>query len=399
MDFLFSEEQTMLRDSVARYLGRTYGFEARQTLMRSEAPYSKAAWSRFAELGVLALPFAEEVGGLGGSVTDLVPVAEVFGEHLTIEPWAFALVLVGGALAAAGNHAEGRRHLADLVSGKSIGAFAYDEHRGLAAPAAISMTATPSDDGLVLSGEKRLVFGAAEADFMVVAARAAGEAGNPHGLVLLLVDPRASGISLTPFWTQDGRSAAHVRFDDVTCTHADVLANDAHDLIAKLISDAILVLAAEAVGAMGALLRITGAYATTRKQFGVAIGTFQTVAHRLADMKIAHAKAYASLMYSTALAEAGRLTARDVSILKAQAGKMGRAIAEAAVQTHGGVGMTDELSVGHYLKRLLAFETMFGPPDYHFRKIGSTTSDVVTTGSVQHTSPMGPHDLPEIPFR
>ncbi|MCO5130169.1 MAG: acyl-CoA dehydrogenase family protein [Xanthobacteraceae bacterium] len=374
MDFLFTEEQTMLRDSVARYLDKTYDFDARQALLRSGAPHSKAAWQQFAELGVLALPFSEDVGGLGGSVADLVPVAEAFGARLTVEPWAFALTLAGGALAAAGDHAAARRHLADLVSGACIGAFAYDEHRGLAAPAAIALAATPTSDGFVLKGEKRLVFGAAEADFMVVAARATGQAGEARGLVLLLVDPRAPGVALTPFRTQDGRSAAHVRFDGVTVAGAQVLVDDAHDLIVRLIADAILVLAAEAVGAMGALLRITGAYATTRKQFGVAIGSFQAVAHRLADMKIAHAKAYASLMYSTALAEAGRLSARDVSVLKAQVGKLGRSLAEAAVQTHGGVGMTDELAVGHYLKRLLAFETMFGAPDYHFRKIGGSAA-------------------------
>ncbi len=374
MDFSFTEEQVMLRDSVARYLDKAYDFDARQALLRSGAPYAKAAWSQFAELGVMALPFPEDVGGLGGSAADLVPVAEVLGAYLTVEPWAFALTLAGGALVAAGDHVTARRHLADLVSGAAIGAFAYDEHRGLAAPARIAMMAMPTSDGFALNGEKRLVFGAAEAGFMVVAARAAGQAGDTHGLALLLVDPRAPGVTLTPFRTQDGRSAAHVRFDNVTVAGADVLANDAHDLIAKLIADAILVLAAEAVGAMGALLRITGAYATTRKQFGVAIGTFQAVAHRLADMKIAHAKAYASLMYSTALAEAGRLTARDVSVLKAQVGKMGRIIAEAAVQTHGGVGMTDELAVGHYMKRLLVFETIFGAPDYHFRKIGGSAT-------------------------
>ncbi|GGC89250.1 acyl-CoA dehydrogenase family protein [Chelatococcus reniformis] len=370
MDFSFTEEQVMLRDSVARYLGKAYDFDARQALLRSGAPWSKEAWRQFADLGVLALPLPEEVGGLGGSAADLVPVAETFGEHLTVEPWAFALTLAGGALVAAGDNAAARRHLADLASGASTGAFAYDEGRGLAAPAQIAMTAAPSGGGFVLDGEKRLVFGAAEAGFLVVAARAAGRAGDVEGLVLLLVDPHAPGVALTPFRTQDGRSAAHVRFDDVAVAGADVLMRDAHGVIAKLISDAILVLAAEAVGAMGALLRITGTYATTRKQFGVAIGTFQAVAHRLADMKIAHAKAYASLMYSTALAEAGRLTARDVSVLKGQVGKLGRTIAEAAVQTHGGVGMTDELSVGHYMKRLLAFEVLFGAPDYHFRLVG-----------------------------
>ena len=298
MDFAFTEEQVMLRDGVARYLDRTYDFDARRALLRSDASWSKEAWSQFAELGVLAVPFPEEVGGIGGSIADLVPVAETFGEHLTIEPWAFTLALAGGALAAAPGNAAARRHLADLVSGATVGAFAYDEGRGLASPAQIATTATPSGDGFVVSGEKRLVFAGAEAGFMVVAARAAGKPGDADGLVLLLVDPKAEGVSLTPFRTQDGRSAAHVRFDAVAVAGADVLARNAHDLIERLISDAILVLAAEAVGAMGALLRITGAYATTRKQFGVAIGTFQTVAHRLANMKIAHAKAYSTLVYS-----------------------------------------------------------------------------------------------------
>ncbi len=371
MDFSFTEEQVMLRDSVARYLDKDYGFEARRALLRSGAPWSKEAWRRFAELGVLALALPEDTGGLGGAVSDLVPVAETFGEHLTVEPWAFSLVLAGGALAAADGNPAARGYLAGLASGDAVGAFAYDEGRGIASPAQIAMAAQPSGDGFVLSGEKRLVFAAADADFMVVAARAAGKAGDADGLVLLLVDPKAAGVALTPFRTQDGRSAAHLRFDAVAVPAANVLARDAHDLIAKLVSDAILVLAAEAVGAMGALLRLTSAYANTRKQFGVAIGTFQAVAHRLADMKIAHAKAYATLMYSTALAETGRLTARDVSVLKAQVGKLGRAVAEAAVQTHGGVGMTDELSVGHYLKRVLAFEAIFGASDYHFRKVGA----------------------------
>ena len=370
MDFNFTEEQVMLRDGVARYLDRNYDFDARQGLLRSGAAWSKETWSQFAELGVLALPFPEEVGGLGGSAATLVPVAETCGEHLTVEPLAFALALAGGALVAAGDNVGARARLADLASGASVGAFAYDEGRGLAAPAQIAMAATASGDGLTLNGEKRLVFGAAQADFLVVAARAAGKAGDAAGLVLLLVDPKADGVTFTPFRTQDGRSAAHVRFDNVKVAGVDVLVRDAHDVIVRLVADAILLLAAEAVGAMSALMRITGAYATTRKQFGVAIGTFQAVAHRLADMKIALARAHATLTYSTALAEAGRLTARDVSVLKAQVGKLGRAIAEAAVQTHGGVGMTDELSVGHYMKRVLAFESMFGAADYHFRMIG-----------------------------
>lgn len=368
MDFNFTEEQVMLRDSVKRFLDKNYDFEARQALLRSGAAWSQPAWSQLAELGLLSLPFPEEVGGLGGSVVDLVHVAESFGEHLTIEPWAFSQVLAGGALVAAGDRAT--KYLADVASGASVAAFAYDEGRGLASPAQIGVAAQAAGDGLVINGEKRLVIGGAEAGVLVVAVRAAGVIGDTTGLALVVVNPKAAGVSIRQFRTQDGRSAAHVRFDNVQVDGADVLSRDAFAIIEKLIADLILVLAAETVGAMGALLRITGAYATTRKQFGVAIGTFQAVGHRLADMKIAYAKAYATLIYTTALVEAGRVTQRDVSVLKAQVGKMGRAMAEAAVQTHGGVGTTDELSVGHYMKRVLAFDAMFGSQDYHYRKVG-----------------------------
>lgn len=370
MDFSFTDEQLMLRDSVARLLEKSCGFDARQALLRSGAPFSKETWRKLAELGVLALPFPEEAGGLGGSVVDLVPVAEAFGERLVVEPWASSLLLAGGALAAAGPHAAARRHLSSIASGAALGALAYDEGAGLAAPAQIAVRAEAVGDGYALTGEKRLALGAAEADILVVAARASGAPGDASGLVLALVDSRAPGVALTPLRTIDGLSAAHVRFDGARIAAGDILVADAHAALTKIIADATLALAAQAVGAMGALLRITGDYAATRKQFGAPIGRFQAVAHRLADMKIAHAKAYATLMYTTALAQAGRAAQRDISILKAQVGKLGRMVGEAAVQTHGGVGMTDELSVGHYLKRVLAFEAMFGAPDYHFRVVG-----------------------------
>lgn len=370
MDFSFTDEQLMLRDSVARLLEKTYDFDARKALLRSGQPFSRDVWGQFAELGLLALPFAEEVGGLGGAAVDLVPVAEVFGERLVVEPLVSSIVLAGGALAAAGPHAGARAALADIASGAALGALAYDEGRGLASPAGIAVRAEASGNGYALNGDKRLVLGGAEADVLVVAARLAGTPGDAEGLALLLVDPRAPGVTVTPFRTIDGLSAAHIRFDGVQLTDTEVLVRDAHAVLTRLVADATLVLAAQAVGAMGALLRTTAEYASTRKQFGVPIGSFQAVAHRLADMKIAYAKAYSTLMYTTALVEAGHARPRDISVLKAQVGKMGRAVGEAAVQTHGGVGMTDELVVGHYLKRLLAFEAVFGANDVHFRQVG-----------------------------
>ena len=222
------------------------------------------------------------------------------------------------------------------------------------------------------------MLGGAQADRLVVTARIAGAPGDAGGLALLLVDTAQAGVKLRPFQTVDGRAAAHVRLDGVVLPADALLSADAGAVIDAVIRDATIALCAEAVGAMGALLARTADYAATRKQFGVPIGSFQAVAHRLADMKIAHTKARATLLYITAQAEAGRATPRDLSILKGQAGQLGIAIAEAAVQTHGGVGMTDELAIGHYLKRVLAADAMFGTSEYHFRVLGQAATPAKT---------------------
>ena len=360
MNFNYTEEQQMLRDSIGKYLEKGYDFDTRQKLVRSDAAWSSEAWQQFAEFGLLALPFAEEQGGLGGSISDCVAFAELFGKHLVIEPYTSAVMLSAPALAASANPAT-QDWFAKVISGEAVVAFAFEEGHGTPSPAHVAMTATAHDEGYVLSGEKRLVIAGAEAHALVVAARSAE--GAP---TLFLVEAGAAGLQPRAYRTIDGRSAADIRFDQVKATALDLPGKALDDIIAH----AVIVQCAEAVGAMGALCAITAEYAMTRKQFGVPIATFQAVAHRLADMKIAYIKARASLLYTTALAQGGAATPRDIAILKAQTGKLGRAIGEAAIQTHGGVGTTDELNVSHYHKRLIACDAMFGDHAYHFRKIG-----------------------------
>ncbi|MCO1655562.1 acyl-CoA dehydrogenase family protein [Pseudonocardia humida] len=198
-----------------------------------------------------------------------------------------------------------------------------------------------------------------------------GEPGEPGGLALLVVEPGAAGVRITPFRTIDGRAAAHIGFDSVEVPAEHCLTTDAHAAVTGVLDGAVIALATEAVGAMGTLLRRTAEHAATRRQFGVPIASFQAVAHRPADMKIACSKARATLLRTAALAEAGAAAPRDISVLKAQVGRLGRAVGEAAVQTHGGVGTTDELAIGHYLKRLLAIDALFGDSDYHLRVIGA----------------------------
>ena len=360
MDFNYTEEQQMLRDSIGKYLEKSYDFDTRQKLVRSDAAWSEEAWQQFADFGLLALPFSEEQGGLGGSISDCVAFAELFGKHLVIEPYSSAVMLAAPALAASANSAA-QDWFAKVISGEAVFAFAFEEGHGTPSPAHITMTAEADGAGYVLSGEKRLVIAGAEAHALVVAARSAE--GAP---ALFLVEAGAAGLHPRAYRTIDGRSAADLRFDAVKATALDCPAQALDDILAR----AVIVQCAEAVGAMGALCAITAEYAMTRKQFGVPIATFQAIAHRLADMKIAYSKARASLLYTTALAQGGAATARDIAILKAQCGKLGRAIGEAAIQTHGGVGTTDELNVSHYHKRLIACDAMFGDHAYHFRTIG-----------------------------
>ena len=365
MDFSFSDEQVMLQDSVARYLEKNYDFDTRKALVQSDEPWSTDVWNQFAELGLLMLPFSEEQGGLGGSISDLVSFSQSFGKHLVVEPYAFAIMLAGAALAASPNPAAGE-WIEKLAGGEAIAAFAYEEGAGTAAPSRIAMQAEHDGNGFTLTGEKRAVIAGGDADVLVVAAKLV----DTGKLALFLVDGGVQGVSTTSYRTIDGRQAANIRFDGVKVPAESLLLDDAGEALERIIAQAIIVLSAEAVGAMEALLSITGEYAMTRKQFGQPIAMFQSIAHRLADMKIAYSKALSTLTYTTALANSGAAGERDIATLKGQIGKLGREIGESAIQIHGGLGLTDELNVGHYHKRLLAYDAMFGDHAYHLRKLG-----------------------------
>lgn len=365
MDFSFTQEQQMLRDGFGKYLEKSYDFDARQAVIRSEQPWSEEAWAQYKEFGLFALPFAEDRGGLGGSISDCVAIAELMGQFLTIEPYFASVILAGGALARCDSH-QAKHLLERVISGEAIAAFAYEEASGTANADMITMTAEAVDGGFTLSGEKTLVLAGAEATFIVAVARMS----TSGHLGLFLVSQGAEGLESREYPTIDGVRAANLRFDKVMITHDAALLDDAADVIRAVLHRAMIVQCAEAVGAMGALLSMTSEYAATRKQFGVPIASFQAVAHRLADMKIAYNKARATLIYTTALSESGAAHPRDIAIMKGQIGKLGRAVGEAAIQTHGGVGMTDELSVSHYHKRLLALDARFGNHAYHLRTLG-----------------------------
>ncbi|MBX7539784.1 acyl-CoA dehydrogenase family protein [Qipengyuania sphaerica] len=363
MDFSFTDEQQMLRDSVSSFLQRSYDFDARSKIVRSAEGWSRAIWEQIAEIGLLALPVAEDAGGLGGTAPDLVAVAEPFGAHLLAEPF-IATLLAAPLLASVEDE-----RLEGIMEGSKLAALAYEEGHGTADPSHIAMTAHRDGERFMLDGEKRMVLAGGDADLLLVVARL--EDRLEDRLALFSLSPDSDGITIKGYQTIDGRRAANIRFSGVQVEKDDLLANDIEDALRKALDTAILALCAESVGAMGELLSRTAEYASTRKQFGVPIATFQAVAHRLADMKIAYTKARATLLYTAALMEAGHATERDMAILKGQTGKLGREVGEAAIQTHGGVGMTDELAVSHLHKRILANDALLGSSEYHLRKVGN----------------------------
>jgi alkylation response protein AidB-like acyl-CoA dehydrogenase len=363
MDFTFNPEQDMLRDSLRKLLEQQYDFDTRQKIVNGPLGQADALWPEFTDMGLLALPLPENRGGFGGKPSDLVAIGELFGQFLVSAPYVGA-VMLGAQVLALGGAAQAVL-LERVLAGQAVVALAHEESHGVGRLEVLQTEVQEGSDGLVLSGEKRLVLAGSAADTLIVSARGA------QGLMLVLVDPAAQGVKVTGYQTVDGRQAANIRFDQVTIASADVLPDADSDSLNRILDLTRLMLSAEAVGAMSALVQISAAYAATRKQFGQPIGNFQAIAHKLADMKIACTKAQAHLLNVTALADMGRAAPRDFALLKAQMGRLGRLVGETAIQLHGGIAMTDELNVGHYHKRILAIEAMLGNTEYQLRLAGA----------------------------
>ncbi|MDF2233758.1 acyl-CoA dehydrogenase family protein [Albimonas sp. CAU 1670] len=372
MGYAFTEDQEFFRTSVERCLAREMDFAARQKLLAAGAPHSKAVWSAFAEMGLLGLPFPEARGGMDGSAADLAAVCEVMGRRMAVEPYVSTVVLGGLALAGAPSTPARDALLEEVAAGTEHLALAHEEGHGTPDPARVALAATRSGAGWRLAGEKRLALGADIAGWLVVSARVSGAPGDEDGLALFLVPADAPGLSSRAYRTIDGRTGAHLALADVELGPEALLAEGeaGFALLRHALDRGMLALCAEAVGAMAALLAATADYANGRKQFGVAIGSFQALRHRIADMYMAHQRCRASLLVTAAMLDAGEARPRHLSILKAQVGRLGRELGASAVQVHGGMGTTDELEVGHHVKRILAAGTLFGTDQQHRRLVG-----------------------------
>ncbi|MGO4332874.1 acyl-CoA dehydrogenase family protein [Cupriavidus sp. M-11] len=371
MDFQFSEEQSMLRDTLARYLADHYGFEARQAAVRSPAGWRPACWKALAqELGLLGAGFPERFGGLGGGAVEHMIVMEQFGRHLVVEPYLSTVVLGGGALLH-GNEALAAQWLPAIIGGEATVAWAHAEPRSRYCLHDVQSTAVRAQGGWRLSGHKAVVVAAPWATHLVVSARTGGTRRERAGISLFWLPRDTPGVALQAYPTVDGARAAEVRLDNVFVPDDALLGAEgqALALIERLSDEAAVALCAEAGGAMSRMLGDTVDYARQRKQFGVPIATFQVLQHRMADMYVQLEQAVALTQVAAMQAGADpQRRALAASAAKAHAGQAGKLVGQAAVQIHGGMGVTEELAVGHYFKRVTAIDLQFGSADHHLRR-------------------------------
>ncbi|MFB6420612.1 MULTISPECIES: acyl-CoA dehydrogenase family protein [Bradyrhizobium] len=365
MDIQFTEEQELLRSSVQRVLRDQYDFDKRRKILASEEGLSRKQWEAFAELGLLAAPFSEDAGGLGGGPLSTMIIMQEFGRHLVVEPFVETVVLAGGLIESAGTAEQKQEFIPGIIDGTKIWALAWTEKKSRFDLANVTTTARRDGRDYVLSGEKTAVIAAPWADYLIVSARTSGCDNDRHGVSLFVVDRRVAGVDLQSFKTIDGRRAAEIRMREV---RGQLLGKEGEGVAAlEACRDrAIGALCAEAVGAIGELNSATLEYSKTRKQFGTTIGSFQVLQHRMVDMFIAHQEALSLMQHlnlSLAAGDAG--LPRLASGAKSKIGYAGKFVADQAVQLHGGMGMTDELNVGHYFKRISSINIQFGDPAFH----------------------------------
>jgi len=370
VDLQYDSSHAILRETAERFLAERYGYRTFRAIAGSEAGFSREMWAEFAGLGWLGLPFAEDDGGLGGGAVEVAILMEAFGRALVIEPYLSSVVLGGGLVAALGDKAQRADILPALAEGRRILAVANDER----APT----KATPRAGGYALAGAKAAVVGAGAADTLLVPARL------PSGGAGVFVVPRnAAGLTVRPYRTVDGGRAADVDLNDVAVPAAALLGGNetADAAIAAALDRAVAASCADAVGAIAAMVAATVAYAKTRVQFGQPIAKFQVIQHRLVNLRVHEEEARASCLLATlSLDGAAERRVRAVSGAKAKIGRNSRFVAQNAIQTHGAIGTTEELALGAYAKRLMAFEMLYGSTREHLRRYGALIADPKLAG-------------------
>ncbi len=374
MDFDLTEEQRLLKDSVTRLLADRYGFANRETFRALPDGWSRDLWRQYADLGLLGVPFAEADGGFGGGPVETMLIMEAFGRALVVEPYLATIVLAGGLVRRSADSDQRAALIAPMATGEKLLAFAHAERQSGYDLFDVATKARRDGAAFTLNGEKGLALHGDCADKLIVSARCAGGRSDSAGIGLFLVDANAQGVSRRGYPTQDGMRAAEITLTDVRVEPENVLGDPegAAAAIERVVDEAIAALCAEAVGAMSESLEMTVEYLKTRKQFGAAIGSFQALQHRAADMVVALEQARSMMLLATMMAgdENAGERRKAISAAKVQIGRSARFVGQQSIQLHGGIGMTMAYKVGHLFKRLTMIDMAFGDADYYLEKLG-----------------------------
>jgi len=376
VDFSFTDEQQMLQDSVRKFVRENYDFDTRKNILASEKGYSEDYWNLFAELGWLTVPFSEEDGGFGASAVDLMVMMEELGKGMVVEPFVATAVMAGSLISALGSDQQKAELIPKIMAGELQLACAISEPGSRYNLASVATSATETDGKTVLNGSKVAVLNGANADKLLVVARTAGAQLDREGISIYLIDTNAPGVNRNVYRNIDGHSAANIRLENVEADSAQRLgeAGQALTALEQVVDVATVAIAAEAVGALDSLLQKTVEYSKTRKQFGVPIGTFQALQHRMADMFVECQLARSIVMMAAMKLDSSAGDSDKAKAVAAAKSRLGKAIlkvSQEAVQLHGGIGITDELDVAHFFKRVTAIETMFGNSDFHTRRFAA----------------------------
>ena len=381
MDFNFTEEQTLLENMVTSFVRDNYTWEAREAIVKTEEGWKPENWNQFAELGLLGVPFAEEFGGLGGSVVDTMIVMEQFGKGLVVEPYMPSVVLAGGLISSLGSKEQVESIIPTIISGEARYAFAHSEPQSRFDLYDVKTSAVTNDGDFVLNGFKSVVFGGPIATHLIISARTSGEQRDTNGITLFLVDKTAAGLTLQNYPTIDEYRASEVVIENLKISKDMILGelNNAYAAIDENIDRSTIAVCAEAVGILEVLKDTTIDYCKNRKQFGQAIGKNQSIQHRLVDMMIEYEQSK-SILYMACTADLSNPSDRKkaVSGAKARIGKAIKYVGENAIQLHGGMGMVDEYMVSHYFKRATMLGILFGNEDYHMKRFSDITQANVT---------------------
>jgi len=371
MDLAFTAEQQLLKDSIQKYLSDNYELSTRRELAASEDGFSRENWRQFAELGWLALPFAEEDGGFGGTEVDTMILMEEFGKGLVVEPYLATVVMFGGAIAHAGSEQQKADLIPNIADGSMMGCFAYAEEQSHHNLNDVETKAEKDGDIYRINGSKSVVLNAASADKILVSTRTSGNSRDKKGITVFVVDAKAEGISREDYPTVDGLRASEIKFENVSVSDADVLGkvDEGSDIVNFISNRAILAMSAEAVGSMDVLYKTTIDYTKQRHQFDHALADFQVLKHRMTEMFMETTLAQSLTMKATMLSTQNSAdTQSTIHALKYLIGKAGRLVGQNAVQLHGGMGMTEEMNVAHYFKRLMVIDSQFGNTDHHLEQ-------------------------------